>query len=143
MSTTNKHMLDGAPSFVIKSIVARQHPGYGMDIGVVEVEIITPSKLFAKLKNKGDLGSLYLDVSNELYSLNNNIPAYCPTVSSENRASGGLKTITLYYKVDRLETAKALGLPVFEFKNGWSVKYMAHVDLMEKRMPKPALSLVR
>lgn len=143
MNSTNKLMADGAPSYVIKSIYAKKHDGYGCDFAEVVVTIVTPNDLFKKLQKKSQLGSLFLDVSNEVYSLNKNIPAYNPTVSGINdRASKGIKTLRLSYTVRKLEQAKALGIECFEFKNGdWSVKYGTFVDLTNR--PKPKLEVVR
>lgn len=133
---TNSYMLDGAPSFIIDKVFATKCDGLGCEFGQVTVIIKTPSALFNKLKKKGGLGELYLDVSNEVYALNSNVRAYCPTVNSDDRSSGGIKTIRLYYYVRTLEECKAIGLEVHEFKNSWSVKYGAYVDLSVRQAPK-------
>jgi hypothetical protein len=63
----------------------------------VKVRVRVDAKYWNGMKKRGQLGCLYgIDISNECYKVHG-VKAYNPTVSDKDRASGGLKWITLYY----------------------------------------------
>lgn len=74
---------------------------------IISVERINDSRVkvyvridaieWAKLKKKGQLGSLYsTDISNSVYRAYG-VNAQYPTVSDRDNARGGIKWVTLYY----------------------------------------------
>ena len=70
---------------------------YRIDDQRVKVSVQVDSKYWTKLKNKGDLGSLYgVDISNEVFRTYG-VQAYNPTVSANKRCRMGFKWIQLYY----------------------------------------------
>jgi hypothetical protein len=81
-----------------------------------KVTIQLDSKSWIKFRDKGDLGSLYLSVSNEVYGLmHKSIDAYRPTVNDRERASKGIKTVFLYYNMTA-EQVKNLGINPFDYQ---------------------------
>lgn len=106
--------------YSIKRITAQEHDssssaGLSKFKVIVELEIID-LKAFKKLK--GNLGDLVLSVSNEVYGLNKNIPAYYPTVDSKKRAKDGIKPIEFIYYFGSYARAEALGLKIKRLRNG-------------------------
>lgn len=68
-----------------------------IDSQTVRVSIQCDAKAWSKLRDAGDLGSLYgIDVSNEVYKTYG-IKAYNPSVSHNDRARRGVKSIDLFY----------------------------------------------
>lgn len=65
---------------------------------LVTVTVSMCSKEWCKTRAKGNLGQLYgIDISNTLYH-EFGIRAYMPSVGDRERASSGVKTITLTYQ---------------------------------------------
>lgn len=128
---TNVLMLDGAPSFVIKSIIAEKCDGIGVDTPDVTVAIVMPNDVFKRIKC---FGTFVSDVNDQVNSINKNIPAYCPTVGGlQDRASKGIKTLRFTYHIENISTAKALGFEAYEHKDGsWGVYYsrIRRIDLI-------------
>jgi hypothetical protein len=70
---------------------------YRSNDDTVKVSVQVNSKYWTKLKNKGDLGSLYgVDISNEVFRTYG-VQAYNPTVSANKRCRMGFKWVHLYY----------------------------------------------
>lgn len=63
----------------------------------VRVVVTMIADVWKQYQKLGHLGQLYgVDVSNEVYR-SYGVKAYNPTVADRDKASGGVKTITLYY----------------------------------------------
>ena len=123
-------------SFNLKSLYATTHDSsYGGYKWKVCATIEIDAKYWAKCKKSKSLGSLYgVDIGNALYAYNNAIPAYNPMVDDTKNAKKGIKSISLVYHFNDINTAEKLGLTVNKTKAGevWS-KFGDHVDLMEKK----------
>lgn len=120
--------------FSLKSISVRTHDtSFGGYPYRADVTIQMPSQDFNKIKKQGQLGSLYLDVSNATYRASRElIPAYQPMVDDTRRASKGIKTIHLTYFFKDHDTAEALGLEVLRLKNGEAYpSYGAYASILE------------
>lgn len=127
--------------FTIKSIVATDY--YNPEV-TVKVEM--PVKEWNKHRSKGWLGQLYgIDISNAVYAINNNIPASNPTVDDRRRASEGVKTITLIYRIreDQMDKAEALGFSTVKLKGGWFIRRETrYIELYDASKQYGALRLV-
>lgn len=80
-----------------------------------------------------DLGSLVLEVNNAVYALNNNIPAYNPSIDSNGskRAVKGVKTLEFVYFFSDHARAAALGFKQHTFKSGEvQPEYGQHVVIL-------------
>lgn len=105
--------------FLIQSITAQASNYLGDHLWVVEVSVLVDAKAWAKMRDKGQLGSLYgVDISNAVYAINQAIPASRPTVGDSERASKGFKRISLTYSLTDAAQAEALGLKVHRYRNG-------------------------
>jgi hypothetical protein len=98
----------------VESVSAKTHDtSYGGYKWVVTVKINMPVTVWQKYKKAKNLGQLYgLEISNFVYSLNNNIPTSNPTVTDTVRAKNGIKAIELRYYLNDPIKAERLGLQV-------------------------------
>jgi len=115
--------------FEIKSLVGRVHDtsfgGYPFKI-IATITITTKefnklpvlrreaASMFGGARVVRKLGELVLAVNNKVYAVNNNIPAYYPSIDPEGskRAVKGIKTMIFEYFIKDLETAERLGFNV-------------------------------
>lgn len=79
--------------------------------------VLVDSKQWTKMRDKKQLSILYgVDISNLIYQINSNIPAYIPLVDANSRASKGLKTVKLTYFLKDIDKAKNLGFKILAGK---------------------------
>ena len=118
----------------IKSITGSIHDtGFGGYPYKVTVMVELPMTDFKKLCPKNDLGHLVLDVNNTVYAINNNIPAYNPSIDSQGsrRAKNGVKTLEFVYFLKDHQKAIKLGFKTKLLKNGeYLSAFSDYVNLM-------------
>lgn len=119
--------------FNLISLSAVPGRALGIESWNINATIQMPAKLWAKYRDNNNLGGLYLDVSNHIYSINQNVPAHNPTVNHYKNASKGIKTINLSYWLRDPKRAEALGLKVTWLKSGeFMAAFTDYVDLLPK-----------
>lgn len=121
----------------LQSLTASIHDSNPGDFGYpykVEAVFHIDAKEYASIKRKGALGQLFgIDLSNDIYRLNNNIPASNPSVDNSKPARHGIKVLRLTYYFRDHERAAKLGFEQFKFKNGQIVpKYGQRIDLLAR-----------
>lgn len=69
-------------------------------MGQIRVQVTVSARYWHEQRAKGQLGMLYgVDISNAIGAMRSDVKAYHPTVSDKARATGGYKTVILWYDV--------------------------------------------
>lgn len=123
--------------WLLTSLIGLIHDSNPGELGYpykIEAEFVIDAKEFASIKRKNELGRLFgVDLSNEIYAINSNIPAHNPTVNYSKPARNNRKLLKLTYFLRDHERAAALGFEQHRFKNGYvSAKYGQRIDLLSR-----------